>query len=105
MVDEAQTLPETLMDPVAVIFATLVISPDISVLPCTERRCDGEVVPIPSNPSLVTIRFVAVEEPMTNEGPEMPFGFTERSPQGEVVLIPTLPPFNIVRAAGELVAY
>src|SRR3989344_8364308 len=102
MVDEAQRLSATLMDPVAVIFATLVIFPEISVLPCTERRCDGEVVPIPNKPPLVTIRFVAVEEPTTNEGPEIPFGFTERSPQGEVVPIPILPPFNIVSAAGEL---
>jgi len=48
-------------------------------------------VPIPNKPPLVTIRFVAVEEPMTNEGPEMPLGFTERSPHGEVEAMPTLP--------------
>src|SRR3989344_9118102 len=96
--------PVRLMVPVAVRPATERL-PESRPLPCTERSREGEVVPIPTNPPLVTIRFVAVEEPMTNEGPEMPLGFTESSPQGEVVLIPTLPLFNIVRAAGELVAY
>ena len=60
---------------------------------------------MPTNPPLVTIKFVAVDEPITKLGPVIPFGFIERSPQGEVVLIPILPLFNIVRAVGELVAY
>ena len=49
-------------------------------------------VPIPTYPPLVTMRWVVVEEPITNSGPVTPEGLTESKPHGEVVPIPTLPP-------------
>src|SRR3989344_6639117 len=56
-----------------------------------ENKLPGVVVPIPTFPPFVTMKFVAVEEPMTNDGPEMPFGFTESSAHGEVVPNPRFP--------------
>ena len=53
------------------------------VVPVMENNDVGLVVPIPTLPSFVTTKFVALEEPMTNEGPEpMLLGFTDRSAQG-----------------------
>ncbi len=37
---------------------------------------------MPTFPAFVTMKFVAVEEPMTKEGPVMPFGFTESCAHG-----------------------
>ena len=51
----------------------------------------GEVVPMPTFPPFVTMKLVAVDEPITKEGPEMPFGFTERKPHGEEVPTPRKP--------------
>jgi len=53
----------------------------------------GSAVPIPTLPPFVTTKFVAVEEPITNAGPLIPFGLTESKPQGLVVPIPTFPAF------------
>ena len=51
----------------------------------------GEVVPMPTFPALSTMNFVAVDEPITNAGPVMPFGLMESCAQGEVVPIPKYP--------------
>src|SRR3989338_3601304 len=52
----------------------------------------GVEVPIPTTPVFVIMKFVCVEEPTTNEGPEpMLFGFTERSAHGEVEPMPRRP--------------
>ncbi len=60
-------------------------------LPTTARFADGDVVPIPTRPALSIIKFVAEEEPTTNEGPAPMFdGFTERDAQGVDVPIPIL---------------
>jgi len=48
----------------------------------------GLVVPIPTYPAFVTIKFVAVELPITNEGPVMPSGLIDNNPQGEVEAMP-----------------
>ena len=48
----------------------------------------GLVVPIPTSPAFVTIKFVAVELPITNEGPVMPSGLIDNNPQGEVEAMP-----------------
>jgi len=49
------------------------------------------VVPIPTFPPLSTINFVAVDEPITNAGPVIPFGFSESCAHGDVVPMPTFP--------------
>ena len=55
------------------------------------------VVPIPTNPLLATMKFVAVEEPMTNDGPvPITFGLMERKPHGEVVPSPRFPLASIL---------
>ena len=62
------------------------------------KAVKGEVVPMPMLPPLVTIKFVAVEEPMANCG-EVPNAvpeLTERNPQGEVVPMPMLPLLSIL---------
>ena len=41
--------PVTLRVPVALIFAAKIL-PEKNAFPCTERSCEGEVVPIPTNP-------------------------------------------------------
>src|SRR3989344_517854 len=58
---------------------------------------EGEDVPTPTVPLVVTMSEVSVEEPMTNEGPEMPFGFTDKRPHGEVVPTPILPFVSTVK--------
>ena len=45
---------------------------------------------MPTFPPFVTIKFVAVVEPMTKEGPEIPFGLTESCPHGVVVPTPSV---------------
>ena len=50
---------------------------------------------MPTSPPLVMTKFVAVEEPTTNAGPVIPFGFIENCPHGEVVPMPTLPPIKL----------
>jgi hypothetical protein len=52
----------------------------------------GEVEPIPTFPAFVTMKFVAVEEPMTNEFPFPAIGLMASFAQGEVVAMPTFPP-------------
>ena len=42
--------PVTLRVPVAVILATLVMFPEMNVLPWTESICEGDVVPTPKLP-------------------------------------------------------
>jgi len=59
---------------------------------------------MPTSPPLVTTKFVAVEEPIANDGPLMPFGLTERSAQGDEEACPTNPAFVMVSAAGVEVA-
>ena len=71
-----------------------------------ERICSvlsGLVVPIPTFPALSTINFVALDEPMTNDGavPREAVGFMERRPHGLVEAMPTLlvvAPLAIVKA-------
>ncbi|HBE90698.1 MAG TPA: hypothetical protein DDW41_05830 [Candidatus Andersenbacteria bacterium] len=54
----------------------------------------GAAVPMPTLPPLVTMKLVAVEDPTTKAGPEMPSGFTESNPHGLVVPIPKAPVKN-----------
>ena len=52
------------------------------------------------------IKFVAVDEPTTNDGPDMPSGFTERSPQGEVVaMLKIVETYKFVVVAFVVVAF
>ena len=65
--------------------------------PVVEAMVSGQkvvvVVPMPTKPKLVTMRFVAVDEPITNCGTFAArlFPLIESRPQGEVVPTPTLP--------------
>jgi hypothetical protein len=56
-----------------------------------ERSEPGEEVAIPILPAFVTMKLVAVDEPMAKAGPVMPFGFTESFAHGVVVPMPTEP--------------
>ena len=47
-------------------------------------------MPIPTFPSFDTTNCVAVEEPIANTGPVMPFGLIESCAHGDVEPIPTL---------------
>ena len=60
-----------------------------TTLPLTAKSVAGLVVPMPTLPALVMIKLVAVEEPTTKEGPEIPLGFTDNCPKGEVVPMPS----------------
>ena len=66
--------------------------PENRAEPATEKREPGEVVPMPTKPLFATMKLVAVEEPMTKDGPVMPEGLRESNPKGEVVAMPTEPP-------------
>src|SRR3989344_9039436 len=62
---------------------------DVDVPTAKPTRGVGVEVEIPTTPVFVIIKFVCVDEPTTNEGPEpMLFGFTERRAQGEDVPTP-----------------
>lgn len=52
---------------------------------------------MPTLPALVTMKLVAVEEPMTKDGPVMPLGLMESCAQGVVVPTPTKPPYGFRR--------
>ena len=66
--------------------------------PCTDNKEPGVVVPMPTRPAFVTMKFVAVEEPMTNWFSALPLvGFTAKVANGLVVPIPTLPAFVIIK--------
>ena len=67
--------------------------PEVYWLPWMESLVIGELVPIPTRPPLSTMKLVAVDEPITNDGIPAPraFGLTDRRPHGVVVAIPTLP--------------
>ena len=58
----------------------------------------GDVVPMPTRPPLVTMRFVADDEPTTNCGaPEVrALPLMERRPQGVVEAMPVRPEFKMV---------
>ena len=58
--------PETFKVPVAVIFATLEMFPEIRALPWTDNFCDGDVVPMPTDPLSRTWNKV-VEALLTKE--------------------------------------
>ena len=53
----------------------------------------GEEVPIPTYPAFVTMNFVAVDDPITNDGalPSVARGLIERRAHGVVLPIPTNP--------------
>ena len=54
--EKVEALPlAAVMVPVAVMFATLVMSPEKKALPCTESFCAGEVVPSPTLPDVGSI--------------------------------------------------
>ena len=64
------------------------------------KREKGDEVPTPTLPALVTMKLVEVpvpgmadpvDDPMTKEGPVMPLGLMETSPQGEVLPWPVKP--------------
>ena len=69
-----------------------------SPVPAAANKAPGEVVPTPTLPALVTTKLVAVEEPIANEGPTMPFGFIESCAHGDVVPIPTFPFPNTLKS-------
>ncbi len=47
------------------------------VMPLIENNDPGEVVEIPTLPPLFTMKLVAVEDPMTNDGPVIPLELIE----------------------------
>jgi hypothetical protein len=53
-----------------------------------ENSAPGVVVPTPTFPPVVTMKLVAVLEPMRKEGPLIPFGFRDRSAPGVEVAKP-----------------
>ncbi len=57
--------------------------------PATSRRPTGSLVPMPTYPPFVTAKLVALDEPITNEGPEMPFGFIDSCAHGVEVPSPS----------------
>jgi hypothetical protein len=64
-------------------------------LPTTVNLAHGLEVPMPTLPALSTIKFVAVEEPMTKAGAELSAttGLIENLAHGEVVPTPMKPEF------------
>ncbi len=55
----------------------------LPVLPETvSLMFDVLAVPIPTFPPFVTIKLVAVDEPITKDGPVIPFGFTDSCAHG-----------------------
>jgi hypothetical protein len=46
------------------------------------KRANGEEVPMPTLPALVTMKSVFVVEPIINEGVLIPFGFIATRPHG-----------------------
>ncbi len=56
----------------------------------TSSLATGLLVPIPTFPPFVTMKFVIVDEPIAKLGQEMPFGFTESCAHGVVVPTPNL---------------
>ena len=61
------------------------------------------VSPIPTLPELLTMKLVAVEDPITNDGPVMPLGLIESRPYGVDVPMPTFPEEPITVNAGRVV--
>ena len=63
----------------------------------TLNRANGDDVPTPTKPLLVTIKFVAVEDPTTNWLAASPaVGLMEKLAQGVEVPVPTFP-FSVKR--------
>lgn len=81
--------------------ATFIGDATVAVVPSMDRGAVGLVVPMPTLPALVTTKFVAVEEPMANAGPLMPFGFTDSSAHGVVLPMPTEPASVTARSVVE----
>ena len=48
-----------------------------------ENWAKGEVVPTPTLPAVSMMKLVCVELPTTKEGPDIPLGFTAKSPHRE----------------------
>ena len=67
--------------------------PMVVVAAKIESNAHGEVVPMPTLPWLVTMKLVAVLEPMTKDGevPLVAVGLMESCPQGEEDPIPSVP--------------
>jgi hypothetical protein len=76
---------------VALALSALTFAP--AIRPFTERLPYGLVVPIPTFPAPVTMKWVALDEPMANSGTPEPsaFGLTESWAQGVVVPMPKVP--------------
>src|SRR3989344_4662946 len=79
----------------------IMVSLPESTLNCARAPCDvvatsrstvGEAFPIPTFPVFVTTKCVALEDPITKDGPLTLSGFTESKAHGAVVAIPTFPP-------------
>ncbi len=71
--------PATVKVPVAVTLATFVMSPDKSKLPCTARRADGLVVPMPTAPEarITNLMLLGVKiPPVVKVKPSLVLGFT-----------------------------
>jgi hypothetical protein len=102
--------PLTLSPPARVLVATVLVAVKMSattpVEPTTESAAYGEVVPMPTNPELVTMKLVKVEEPTTNCGAPAArlLAFTERRPQGVEVPKP-VNPFGITMRLGDEVPW
>lgn len=74
-------------------FAVWKATPEPVVAPTTDSFAYGEDVPMPTFPLLVTMKFVAVEDPMTNWFAAWPaIGLTASVAHGDVVPIPIFPP-------------
>jgi hypothetical protein len=72
----AKQPPEMLMPPVELNVDVAVEKLMPFVLPMA-RSEPGVVEPMPTFPLFVTMKFVAVDDPTTNAGPDTPFGFTD----------------------------
>jgi len=73
-----------------------IVCEDVEAIPfllSSVRSDDGDVVPIPTFPPLSTIKLVAVDEPITNDGtPDArAFGFIESIPKGVDDAMPNHP--------------
>ena len=64
---------------------------EIFTFPTISNNALGAAVPTPTFPAFVTTKLVAVLEPTTKAGPDIPLGLIDKRPQGDVVAIPTFP--------------
>lgn len=84
-------MPFTAKHPASIFTPLDVVVPFTKRDPLIPSFAAGDVVPIPTLPALSTMKLVAVDDPITNAGPVMPFGLIESWAQGVEVPIPRRP--------------